>query len=65
MNHPFSFLAPAQRPRHPLAEGRRPVPVAIVILVGVLAALGWSAEQLVTLLAVLLPVGAAALGTAS
>jgi len=65
MDHPFPFLTPAGRPGHPLAEVRRPVPVAIVILVGVLAALGWSAEQLVTLLAVLLPVGAAALGSAS
>ena len=45
---------PVPRPRHPLADRGRPVPVAVVILVGVLAWTGWSDEQILALIAVLI-----------
>lgn len=44
------------RPVHPLhGAGRKSVPVAVVILIGWLAHLGWSAQQIVPVLAVLVP----------
>ncbi len=47
------------RPVHPLrGAGRRNVPVAVTILIGWLAYLGWSAEQIVPVLTVLAPAAA-------
>jgi hypothetical protein len=53
-----SMTVAATRPGHPLADRGRPVPIAVIILIGVLAWMGWTDEQIVTLTAVL--IGAAA-----
>jgi len=46
------------RPQHPLGGRRATVPIAVVILIIVLACLGWAEPQISELLAVLLPTGA-------
>lgn len=58
--------ATGPRPAHPLhGARRRGVPVVVVILIGWLARLGWSAEQIVPVLAVLAPTAAASAGRQS
>lgn len=54
------------RPAHPLHGTRRKgVPVVVIILIGWLAHLGWSAEQIVPVLAVLTPAAAVSTGRQS
>jgi len=54
------------QPAHPLRGARRrSVPVAVIILIGWLAHLGWPAEQIVPVLAVLAPAAAVSAGRQS
>lgn len=50
-----SLIYPVPRPGHPLADTSSPKLAAVIILVIVLAAMGWSEEQILALLAVLFP----------
>lgn len=60
MEHALPTSTTGLHTEHPLAGLRRPVPSAIVVLIGVLVLIGWTAEQVVTLVAVLLPAGGVA-----
>ena len=54
------------RPTHPLhGRRRKSIPVVVIILIGWLAHLGWSAEQIVPVLAVLMPAAAGSAGRQS
>jgi len=60
-----SASVPGPRPQHPLAGARsHGTPIAVIILIGWLSRVGWTAEQVIALLLVLLP-GAAAAGSAA
>lgn len=60
-----SASVPGPRPQHPLADARRHgAPIAVIILIGWLSRIGWTAEQVVALLLVLLPGVAVAEGAA-
>lgn len=60
-----SLIYPGPRPGHPLAgAGRPPKLVAVLVLVIVLAMMGWTEEQVLTLLAVLFPLAVTAGGEA-
>lgn len=60
-----SLSRPPQGPGHPLADaGRSPKLIAVIILVVVLAAMGWSEEQVLALLAILFPLALPAGGEA-
>ena len=48
--------AVSPRPRHPLADQRRRIPVTVVVLIGVLIRTGWGAEQVTAVLAVVLAI---------
>lgn len=56
---PLTVAGP--RSSHPLAPGR-PDRIVVLVLVGILALVGWSAEQIIALLAMLVPASALALG---
>ncbi|WP_194893549.1 hypothetical protein [Catenulispora pinisilvae] len=56
------LIYPVPRPGHPLADASSPKLAAVIILVIVLAAMGWSEEQVLALLAVLFPLAFSAGG---